>query len=85
MLTKFVANVSFVTRSSKTTPLLAAAKQRRVLTVKSLILSNTDSSVADCYGCPLLCYASMGGDIKTMKLLITAEAPTDDGGLQDSN
>jgi hypothetical protein len=79
----FAADVNITTKTTKTTPLLAAICKPRISIVNMLLLHGADPSCPDYSGWTPLRYGSARGELEIMKLLIKS-APTDDGSLQEA-
>lgn len=79
-----VANVNFTGAISKATPLILAAKYSRSNIVSRLIKAKANTSARDRFDRSSLFYASQSGDIASVKALLKAKAPANDGSLQEA-
>lgn len=81
------AKVNFETRSSKTTPIMLAIKERRQDIVRTLILAGAEVDVVDVTGnTPLTLATGIGGELGTtmMSNLLAAEPSKNDGSLHNA-
>ncbi|KAK8119802.1 ankyrin [Apiospora kogelbergensis] len=77
-------NVNYVTKYSKTTPLILAAWQRRTDMVKLLIKAGAKTDHRDCYNRSALYYASSAGDLDAVNLLLKPRHKLNDGSLHEA-
>ncbi|KAK8105025.1 hypothetical protein PG999_008384 [Apiospora kogelbergensis] len=77
-------NVNCVTKHSKTTPLILAARQRRADMVKLLIKAGAKTDHRDCYNHSALYYASSAGDLDAVNLLLKSKHKLNDGSLHQA-
>jgi hypothetical protein len=87
LLVKRGANVNFVTKISRVTPLMLAIQARRPDIVKLLLLEGAEADVADAKGnTPLAMATNIGGDlaITMMSNLLAAGASKNDGSLHNA-
>ena len=66
------------------TPLILAAKYSRNDLVRSLLKAKATVSAKDRFGRSALFYASRNGDLASVKALLEAESPLNDGSLQEA-
>ena len=66
------------------TPLILAAKYSRNDLVRSLLKAKATVSAKDRFGRSALFYASRNGDLASVKALLQAESPLNDGSLQEA-
>ena len=78
------ASVRFTSKISQATPLILAAKNRRADIVAALIKAEASVSARDIFDRSPLFYASRIGDIDSVKLLLKAKSPANDGSLQEA-
>ncbi|KAJ6258604.1 hypothetical protein Dda_6651 [Drechslerella dactyloides] len=78
------ANVNFVAKISKATPLILAAKKSRGDVVTKLLQAKAKISARDRFDRSALFYASRNGDLETVNVLIKAKAPANDGSLHEA-
>lgn len=79
-----LVNVNCVTKHSKTTPLILAARQRRADMVKLLIKAGAKTDHRDCYNHSALYYASSAGDLDAVNLLLKSKHKLNDGSLHQA-
>ncbi|KAK6522466.1 hypothetical protein TWF281_003027 [Arthrobotrys megalospora] len=78
------ANINFVAKISKATPLILAAKNSRGDIVSKLLRGKANTTARDQFDRSALFYASRIGDLEAVTALVKAKAPTNDGSLQEA-
>ncbi|KAH8747777.1 hypothetical protein F5882DRAFT_491051 [Hyaloscypha sp. PMI_1271] len=77
-------DINFQTRKSMITPLILAAKYQRKKIVAKLLEKQAKTSSKDFLERSALFYASRNGDLSSVKALLQAGAPVDDGSLNEA-
>ncbi|RDW58800.1 hypothetical protein BP6252_13276 [Coleophoma cylindrospora] len=78
------SNINFETKTSGVTPLILAAKYQRWNIVAKLLKKRAKTSTKDSLERSALFYASRFGDLTSVKLLLKAQSPLNDGSLHEA-
>ncbi|KAL2195244.1 hypothetical protein P885DRAFT_70818 [Corynascus similis CBS 632.67] len=79
------ADISYTTPTSRTTPLLVAAKSGRIDIVRLLLSSGARVSAKDALGHSALFYAARAGNAELVELLLESKPVLNDGSLHEAS